>query len=123
MSSYRDLEIYNLSLHLSLKIHELTRELPKYEFFEEGRQIRRSSKSICSNIVEGYGRNKYKADFVKYLTYANASCDETIVHLQMISSAHFKDAPLTSIIQEYETLGRKIFTFLKYVEKHWDSNK
>ena len=123
MSSYRDLEIYSLSLNLSLKIHELTRQLTKHEFSEEGRQIRRSSKSICSNIVEGYGRKRYKADFIKFLTYANASCDETIVHLQIISSVHFRITPITALIQEYETLGRKIFAFLKYVEKHWDSKK
>ncbi|GJM29650.1 MAG: hypothetical protein DHS20C17_22850 [Cyclobacteriaceae bacterium] len=98
-------------------------DLPSYEFLEEGRQIRRSSKSICSNIVEGYGRKKYKAEFAKYLTYANASCDETIAHLQMINSVHFKNAPITAVIMEYEMLGRKIFTFQKYVNNYWDSKR
>jgi four helix bundle protein len=52
--------------------------------FEEGSQVRRSSKSIVSNIVEGFGRRRYKNEFVKFLTYAVASCDETKIHLQML---------------------------------------
>lgn len=48
--------------------------------YEEGSQIRRSVKPIKSNIVEGYGRRRYKADYVKFLIYAQASNDETIDH-------------------------------------------
>ena len=66
MKSYRDLEVYQLSYELAIKIHRLSLKLPKYELFEEGSQIRRSSKGVSSCIVEGYGRKKYKADFVKF---------------------------------------------------------
>jgi four helix bundle protein len=59
MGSYRDLEIYELSYDLAIKIHNMSLKLPKYEMFEEGSQIRRSSKGITSCIVEGYGRKKY----------------------------------------------------------------
>ncbi len=66
-------------------------KLPQYELYEEGSQLRRSSKSIPSNIVEGYGRNKYKAEFIKFLIYAHASCDETILHLRFIQDIHEVD--------------------------------
>lgn len=69
-TSYRDLEIYTTSLELFYKLHPLSLKLPKYELYELGSQIRRSSDSIVSNIVEGYGRKRYKADFVKFLVYA-----------------------------------------------------
>ena len=82
--SYRELEIYQLSYELAMQIHRMSLKLPKYELYEEGSQIRRSSKGICSCIVEGYGRKKYKNDFVKFLVYAQASCDETEVHLSFI---------------------------------------
>ena len=85
MKSYKDLEIYNLSYELAIKIHKMSLELPKYELYEEGSQIRRSSKGITSCIVEGYGRRRYKADFIKFLIYAHASCDETILHLNFIN--------------------------------------
>ncbi len=88
MKSYKDLEIYNLSYDLAVKVHKLTLELPKYEMYEEGSQLRRSSKGITSCIVEGYGRKKYKAELVKFLIYAHASCDETIVHINFIKDTH-----------------------------------
>jgi len=46
MSSYKELEIYKLAYELALKVHDLSLLLPKYELYEQGSQIRRSSKSI-----------------------------------------------------------------------------
>jgi len=66
--SYRDLKIYQLAHKLAVEIHEMSLTLPKFEMYEEGAQIRRSSKSVKTNIVEGYGRRRYKADFIKFLT-------------------------------------------------------
>jgi four helix bundle protein len=57
--SYEDLEIYQLAKKLAIEVHKMTLdELPKFEMHEEGGQIRRSSKSTGSNIVEGFGRKK-----------------------------------------------------------------
>lgn len=84
MKSYRDLKIYQESKRLAILVHEMTLKLPKFEMYEEGGQVRRSSKSVTSNIVEGYGRRRYKADYVKYLVYSLAECDETIVHLDFL---------------------------------------
>ena len=91
MKNYKDLEIYRLSYDLAVKIHKLSLKLPKYELYEEGSQVRRSSKAVTSCIVEGYGRRKYKADFIKFVIYAHASCDETIVHLNFIRDTHDLD--------------------------------
>lgn len=81
--SYKSLEIWKLADELVVSIHEMTlTKLPKFEMFEEGSQIRRSSKSVKSTIVEGYGRKRYKAEFVKFLVYSPGSNDETIDHLE-----------------------------------------
>ena len=120
MKSYRDLEIYNLSYELAIKIHKMSLELPKYELFEEGSQLRRSSKGITSTIVEGYGRRRYKLDFIKFLVYAHASCDETILHLNFIRNTHdVAEEDISLFLNEYEKLGRKINKFIQYVEKEW----
>ncbi|MBT4332757.1 MAG: four helix bundle protein [Candidatus Cloacimonetes bacterium] len=118
MKSYRDLDIYKLSYELALKVHKVTMTLPKYEIYEEGSQVRRSSKSIPANIVEGYGRKKYKADFIKFLIYSHSSCDETILHLNLISDTHNIEN-IGMLITSYNTLGCKINTFIKYVENNW----
>jgi four helix bundle protein len=54
--SYRKLDVWQLARELAVEIHKMTlTELPKFEMFEEGSQIRRSIKSAKSTIVEGYG--------------------------------------------------------------------
>lgn len=54
--SYRNLEIWQQARDLSIDVHKMTLQLPKFERFEEASQIRRSMISVRSNIVEGYGR-------------------------------------------------------------------
>lgn len=63
--SYGDLDIYKRAHKLAIEIHEMSLNLLKFEIYEEGSQIRRSSKSIKSNIVEGFGRRRYKQEFIK----------------------------------------------------------
>ncbi|MEJ7627188.1 MAG: four helix bundle protein [Ferruginibacter sp.] len=80
--SYKNLEIWKISKDIVIEIHVMSLTLPKFEQFEEAQQIRRSSKTVKSCIVEGYGRRKYKADFIKFIIYALSSNDETIDHLE-----------------------------------------
>lgn len=119
MKSYLDLEIYQLAYKLAIEVHEMTLTLPKYELYEQGSQVRRSSKSIKDNIAEGYGRKRYKSDFIKFLVYAHASCDETISQLNMISDIHFSEKPLSELIKKHDKLGKKINKFIQYVENNW----
>lgn len=120
MKSYRDLEIFTLSYKLAIKVHKISLSLPKFELYEEGSQLRRSTKSITSNIVEGYGRRKYKSEFLKFLIYAQSSCDESILHLNFINDTHDgKKNEVKPMIAMYETLGRKINNFIQYVENEW----
>ena len=119
MKSYLDLEIYQLAYKLAIAVHEMTLSLPKYELYEQGSQVRRSSKRIKDTIAEGYGRKRYKSDFIKFLVYAHASCDETISHLNMISDIHFPEQPLNELISKYNNLGKKINKFIQYVENNW----
>ena len=73
MKNYRDLEIYQLAYKLAIEIHEMSMQLPKYELYEQGSQIRRSSKSIKDNIAEGFGRRRYKVEFIRFLIFAHSS--------------------------------------------------
>jgi len=116
--SYRDLEIWKIAHELAVVVHRMTLEkLPKFEMYEGGSQIRRSSKSVSNNIVEGFGRRRYKNEFIKFLTYALASCDETRDHLDflfetgsMVDKLFFDD-----LCKRYDILGRKINKFLQGV--------
>ena len=94
--SYKKLTIWQHSRLLVIDIHKMTlKELPQFELYEEGSQIRRSIKSVKSNIVEGYGRRRYKAESIRFLTYSLASCDETTDHLETLyETGSLKDETL-----------------------------
>ena len=117
--SYRTLEIWQLARDLSVEIHRMTLEsLPKLEMYEEASQIRRSAKSIRSNIVEGYGRRRYKLEFIRFLTYAHASCDETIDHLETLheTGSLADDGLYERLHQKLNQLGGKLNQFIQGVE-------
>ena len=118
--SYRDLDIWKLARELSIEIHRMTlTKLPKFEAYEVGSQIRRSAKSIRANIVEGYGRRRYKLDFIKHLTYAHGSCDETIDHLDtLFETGSLTDEPLyDDLRRRFDQLGGKLNRFISAVEE------
>ena len=116
--SYRDLEIYQISHRLAVEIHKLSLQLPKFELYEEGSQIRKSSKGIPSHIVEGFGRRRYKNDFIKFLVYAHSSCDETIEHLQLLfDTESIRREPFECYRDEYTNLSKKIYRFIESVER------
>jgi len=117
--SYRKLEIWQLARGLTIDIHRMTLEaLPKFEMFEEGLQIRRSIKSVRSNIVEGYGRRSNKNEYIRFLIIAIASCDETTDHLEMIfETGSLKDQDMYDRFHErLQVLGKKLNLFIQSVE-------
>jgi four helix bundle protein len=124
--SYKNLEIWQLANEVVIEIHEMTiNKLPKFELFEEGVQIRRSVKSIKSTIVEGYGRRAYKQEFIRFITYAIASNDETIDHLEtLFETKSLTDKKLYDALhQKLEKLGKKLNSFIQSLEKGHLSKK
>ena len=117
--SYKNLEIWKLAEEVVIEIHDVTlSKLPKFEMFEEGAQIRKSSKNVKATIVEGYGRKRYKAEFIKFLVYSLASNDETTDHLEnLFKTSSLKDRELyNSLHAKLEKLGKKINLFIKGVD-------
>ena len=118
--SYKKLEIWNLSKELVIDIHNMSlKELPKYEMYEVGSQIRRSSKSVKSAIVEGYGRRGYKQDYIRFLTIAISSNDETIDHLEtLFETKSLRNEELFyNLHDRLNVLGKKINKFIQAVSK------
>ena len=76
--SFEDLEVFQRGAYrLSLEIHRASLKMPKIKQQALGDQMRRASKSICSNIAEGYGRQKQsKAEFRRFCWMAIGSSDE-----------------------------------------------
>ena len=118
--SYVDLEIYKIAIDLFIETHQLTQRLPKFELYELGSQLRRSSESVVTNIVEGYGRRNYKQEFIKFLIYSEASNSETKCHFEKLIRLypHLTNETIT-LLNKYDHLGGMLFKFKQYVIKHW----
>lgn len=123
MKSYRELNIYKEAHRLALEIHKISLGLPRFELYEEGSQIRKSSKATSTAIVEGYGRKRYKADFIKFLIYAQAECDETMEHLDyLFETGSFTDEPkYIGLKQNYISLSKQINKFIDWVVINWNN--
>ena len=119
--SYKSLEIWVLANELVIEIHEMALKLPKFELYEEGSQIRKSSKNVKATIVEGYGRKIYKSEFMKFLIYSRASNDETRDHLENIyNTKSLTDKELYQRLHnKIDLLGMKIKNYYEWVEQHY----
>ena len=118
--SYRDLEIWKLARQTAIAVHRMTlQNLPKFEMYEEASQIRRSAKSISANIIEGYGRRRYKQEFIRFLVFAHSSCDETIDHLEVLfeTGSLANELIYRDLSARLDLLGRKLNVFIDSVER------
>jgi four helix bundle protein len=119
MKSYKDLEIYMESKRLAIEVHKMSLKLPKFELYEEGSQIRRSSKSVAAMIVEGYGRRRYKSRVYKIFNYSQSECDETMIHLDFLveTGSAIDCEEIDRLRNEYDILSKRINKFTKWVEE------
>jgi len=121
--SYKKLNIWKLSQELRIEIHKISiTELSTFEKYETVFQVRRSNKSVRSNIVEGYGRRRYNKEFTRFLIFAFAFASnlETQDHLEVLFETNsFKNEKLyTRLLDKVDHLGRMLNKYIAYVEKH-----
>jgi four helix bundle protein len=116
--SYRKLQIWVLAREVVIEVHQMTLKLPKFEMYEEGSQIRKSSKTTKATIVEGYGRRRYKQDWIKFLVYALSSNDETMDHLENLwdTKSLTDELVFNNLTEKIQRLGKMINGFLETVE-------
>ena len=113
----RDLEVYRDAFGLAVEIHRLSGEFPA-DGYDVQSQIRRSSKSICALIAEGYGRRESPKDFRNYLRMAHGSLQETKVWLEFAQALGFVErSQARALWKAYDTLGKRMWT----LAKRWQS--
>ena len=97
MGDYRKLIAYQKAFNLAMEILELTKSFPKEERYSLIDQVRRSSRSVCTNFVEAYKRRRYRNHFISKLNDAETENAETQVWLEFslackyISSEKYRD--------------------------------
>ncbi len=108
--SFEDLEVFRRAYRLSLDVHRKSLEMPRIEQRALGDQVRRASKSICSNIAEGYGRQKQsKAEFRRFVWMAIGSSDEMRVWARYaLDLGYIDDHTWRHWRDEYQIISRQL---------------
>jgi four helix bundle protein len=108
--SFEDLEVFQRAYRLSLEIHRKSLEMPKIEQRALADQMRRASKSICSNLAEGYGRQKQsKAEFKRFVWMAIGSSDEMRVWARYALDLGYIDEPTwRNWRDEYQVISKQL---------------
>lgn len=113
IESYEDLEVYQLLFELALEMHELSLTFPKFELYELGSQIRRSSNAIPANLAEGWN-NKHIKIYLEGINRALGELQETKHHLKMThQKKYLSDEQLKNYIDRYNQAGRMLWALAK----------
>jgi four helix bundle protein len=81
--SYKDLRVYQSAIDGAMRIFEITKRFPPEERFSMVDQMRRASRSVCSNIGEAWRKRRYPAHFVSKLSDSEGEAEETRVWLDL----------------------------------------
>lgn len=119
MGSFRDLIVYKKAFDLAMSIYEISKKFPSDEKFSLTSQIRRSSRSVCSNLAEGYRKRQYPAHFTAKVSDADMENTETSVWLDFALACKYIDyetfAPLKNTTIE---IGRLLYDMIENPEKY-----
>lgn len=119
LTTHRDLDVYNMAFEAAMRIFHLTKAFPKEETYSLTDQIRRASRSVCSNVAEAWRKRRYEAAFVSKLNDAEAEATETQVWLDFSVECKYLDATTARELQTtYDTLLGKLVTMIQHPE-HW----
>jgi four helix bundle protein len=118
MGTFDDLLVFNLSYDLAKRIFLVSKKFPKDELFGLTNQIRRSSRSVCVNIVEAYRKKIYPNHFRSKISDADAECSETIIWLRMAKDFEYLDEPnFKELSDDYLRVGRMLGAMIRHPEK------
>lgn len=105
--SYKDLQVFQLSYELAMEVFRLTIKFPKEELYSLTDQMRRSSRSVTANIVEGWSKRRYENVFRRHLLDAIGSSDETRVWLSFaVDCGYITSDEHQSLTRKSEELGK-----------------
>ena len=114
LNSVRDLDVYNKAFETAMIIFKISKTFPKDEKYSLTDQVRRSSRSVCANLAEGWRKRKYQAVFINKLLDAAQEAAETQTWLEFALHCGYVDEDVfTNLYEKYE----HIFAMLNTMEK------
>jgi len=113
-----------MAYKLAMEIYHLSKSFPKEETYSLTDQIRRSSRSVCTNIVEGYRKRIYPKHFSSKMTDADGECSETIIWLDFAKDCTYISLKKHKELQEqYLEVGKMLGAMIENPKKFFPKNK
>lgn len=114
ISHFRDLEVYQMAFNGAMRIFQLTKTFPQEEKYALVDQIRRASRSVCSNLAEAWRKRKYIAVFRNKLSDALQEASETQCWLEFsLACQYLPNNTFRELDEQYE----KIIAMLNAMDK------
>jgi four helix bundle protein len=114
INSVRDLEVYRLAFDTAMEVFEMSKGFPKEEKYSLTDQIRRSSRSVCSNLAEAWRKRRYKAVFVNKLSDAEQEAAETQTWLEFAWKCGYLDGKVFGVLDEkYEHIFAMLYNMVR----------
>lgn len=118
INSVIELEVYQLAFETAMEIFEISKSFPKEEKYSLIDQIRRSSRSVCTNLAESWRKRRYKAVFINKLTDAEQEAAETQTWLRFALKCKYIDE---NIFKKLDDKYEHIFAMLITMERKADN--
>lgn len=115
---FRDLRVYQAAIESAMEIFEITKTFPAEEKFSMVDQMRRSSRSVCSNIAEAWRKRIYPAHFVSKLSDSAGEADETRVWLEIsLRCCYISPETFTKLDSKYDSIAGQLVKMMSEPQK------
>lgn len=117
--NFRELTVYKKAFSLSMELFHLSKKFPAEEKYGLTSQVRRSSRSVCSNIGEGYRKRKYPAHFVSKANDSDMENSETQVWLDFaLACEYISKEEYKTLFSKSEEIGKLLNHMINFPEKY-----
>ena len=116
---FTDLRIYQIASDLSRDIERLIKQIPLYWKINEGNQVIRSASSVPPNIAEGFAKQVYPKEYIRFLNIALGSSDESQSHIILLYKKNYISRERYDyFLNQYKNLSIKILNLIKSIRKY-----
>lgn len=113
ISSYKELRVYRAAMKAAMRIFEISKRFPVEERYSLTDQIRRASRSVCSNIGEAWRKRRYRAAFISKLSDSETEAEETRVWLEISwRCGYISQSEADDLDREYDNILGQLVTMI-----------
>lgn len=116
--SYKELRVYQAAIEAAMRIFEITKRFPAEERFSMVDQMRRSSRSVCTNIAEAWRKRRYSAHFVSKLSDSEGEAEETRVWVELaFRCGYISKTETDELDQTYDGILGQLVRMIEHPEQ------